>query len=97
MYISERFWEDRSSHPATLARHLMKLLEIFDVSLESLPQLEHIEVNFEIFVMEQEPVRHKFEMIYRRDVEALVLTSSSGELSWPSTIGQEFYLNRDAL
>ncbi|KAF4624316.1 hypothetical protein G7Y89_g13857 [Cudoniella acicularis] len=48
VYMSESFWQAGGWLPSLLAQHLLKINEIFDVSLETLPNLEHIEVNLEV-------------------------------------------------
>ncbi|KAF4637349.1 hypothetical protein G7Y89_g708 [Cudoniella acicularis] len=44
LHVLESFWQSESRRLA-IATHLLKIYEIFHVSLERLPHLEHVEVN----------------------------------------------------
>jgi hypothetical protein len=77
---------------AYMPKHLMKLIELFDVSSESLLHLEHLEVALEIQGMDPEEPR--FQMVYKRVIEILAVTSSDS-LHWPNSIPHNVYGVRD--
>lgn len=64
-----------------LAPHLLKIYEIFNVPLERLPYLEHIDVNLEVRGWESQ--YSKIAMTYKRNVGVLTVTSSD-PVEWPS-------------
>jgi hypothetical protein len=80
LYASRSFWRTEAWLPLHLALHLLKIHEIFNVSLERLPCLEHVEVNLEVQGWDTE--KSKIVMIYKRDVGVLAVTSSD-PIHWP--------------
>ena len=52
LYVLESFWKNERMAATILARHLLKIYEIFDASLEILPEVKHTEVNLQVQGME---------------------------------------------
>jgi len=79
LHAPESSW--RGFLPRHLAPHILKIHEIFDVSLESLPELEHIKVRLEIRGWETDFTT--IVMIYKKDTGVLSVVSCD-PLFWPS-------------
>jgi hypothetical protein len=86
LYASETFW--RTTHfnfqeplPKCLARHLLKIYDMFDFAGDKWPRIDHIEVSLEVRGWNTETYR--IEMVYERDTGALIAMSCDDFMHWP--------------